>query len=102
MAIGAVAGKLVGDLHPAIPKPLVHIAGKRDQRVKFDDQKDTVKEARKLDEANGKGEPCGQDCTLFASKIGDPVLFKVHDGGHVYPPWATDVIVKFFKEQGRE
>ena len=59
-AIGAVAGRLVGDLHPTIPKPVVHIAGKRDDRVKFDDQKDTVKEARKLDEANGKESPAGK------------------------------------------
>jgi hypothetical protein len=38
-------------------------------------------------------------CTLYASAGGNrtPVKTFIHQGAHVYPPWAPLQIVKFFK-----
>ena len=30
-----------------------------------------------------------------------PVKTCIHPGGHIYPPWAADEIVKFFKAHKR-
>jgi len=96
-AIGAVAGKFwPGVALPTTPKPILHIAGKADARVKFADQEETVAQAVKIDGA-GNATPCGANCSFYQGKNGNNVRFVTHPGGHVYPPFASDVIVKFFQ-----
>jgi len=79
------------------PKPVLHLAGENDPLVKFEWQKATVDSVRKLNQC-GEGRPWEQDCTLYESKIGAPVVAYIHPGKHNFPPQAADVIVKFFKD----
>lgn len=81
------------------PKPLLHIAGTNDQLVKFAWQMATVDTVRQLNDC-GAGQPwtTNQWCTLYPSKLGAPVVTCLHPGGHVFPPAAPAVIVKFFQE----
>jgi polyhydroxybutyrate depolymerase len=80
------------------PKPVLHLAGENDPLVKFSWQKQTIDAVRKLDQC-GEGKPWGENCTIYASKIGMPVVTFIHPGGHAVPPEAPATIVKFFKEQ---
>ncbi|MEP6668406.1 MAG: esterase [Chthoniobacter sp.] len=80
------------------PKPVFHLAGEKDPIVKFEWQKMTMDSVRKINQC-GEGQPWGDHCTIYPSKIGDPLVTYIHPGGHEVPPDAPAVIVKFFKEQ---
>jgi polyhydroxybutyrate depolymerase len=71
-------------LRQAKPCPVLHIAGKNDQIVDFQNQERAVEAARKVNGTNA------------------PVEFVVHNGGHAYPNDAPDKIVTFFKQQARK
>jgi len=79
------------------PKPLIQIGGRAETNVR--QQMESVEVAKKLNFAMGSGERCGPDCTLYRSPRGAPVITIVHDGGHVYPSFATDAIVSFFRSR---
>jgi polyhydroxybutyrate depolymerase len=80
------------------PKPVLHLAGENDPLVKFEWQKATMEAVRKINQC-GDGEPWGEHCTLYPSKLGDPVVTYIHPGHHELPVEAHAVIAKFFKEQ---
>jgi len=92
-----VAGTLAGQVSLKDPKSLVHIAGREDHNVEFRLQMESVEKVRTLNGATGTGESCGRDCTLYRSAKGAPVITVVHNGGHLYPSNATDIIVTFFR-----
>lgn len=96
-AFGPVAGRIRSAASPNEPRPLVHVAGENDPLVKIEEQLQTIETARQVDGATGPGQPCGPGCTLFPSTKSAPVLKKIHPGGHVVPPGAGELIVKFFK-----
>lgn len=81
------------------PKPVLHVAGEKDQLVKFAWQEQTIKELRLLNQC-GPGEPVkGQPgCTLYPSKLGAPVFTLIHPGGHAFPSSAPDALVNFFRQ----
>jgi polyhydroxybutyrate depolymerase len=80
------------------PKPVLHVAGEKDPVVRFEWQKRTIDELRKINGC-GAGQPWGEHCTMYPSKTGTPVVTYIHSGGHKLPADAPAVIVKFFKEQ---
>jgi polyhydroxybutyrate depolymerase len=80
------------------PKPVLHIAGEKDPLVKFSWQKLTMEALRKINGCDTTGEPWAENCTLYPSKNGAPVVTFIHTGGHVVPASAPALIVKFFKE----
>jgi polyhydroxybutyrate depolymerase len=82
-AIGICAGVLPPTVHVTTPRPVIHIAGKADQTAPFSMQQQTMQAEREID------------------GTATPVVNITHAGGHVYPPWATDEIVRFFKRQTR-
>ena len=92
----AAALTLFGELKP---KPVLHLAGERDPLVRFAWQQSTIDAVRKINQC-GEGQPWGEHCTLYPSKIGAPLVTYIHSGFHEVPPDAPAVIVKFFKEQG--
>jgi len=92
----AAALNLFGQLKP---KPLLHLAGEKDPLVRLAWQETTLDAVRKINQC-GDGRPWADHCTLYPSKIGDPVVAYIHPGFHELPPEAPVVIVKFFKEQG--
>ena len=78
------------------PKPMFQIAGKDDPFQKLPVQEKTVEEIAKLNQC-GEGRPWEKKCTIYPSKIGDPVVLYVHSGGHEVPRDAQSLIVRFFK-----
>lgn len=80
------------------PKPVMQIAGRKDELVKFEWQEQAVERMRKLNQC-GDGQPWAENCTLYPSKIGAPVVAFFHPGTHQFPATAPALIVKFFKEQ---
>ena len=82
------------------PKPVLHMAGENDPLVRFEWQKRTIDEVRKLNGC-GEGKPWGEHCTLYPSKTGTPVVTYIHSGGHQFPDDVPPVIVKFFKQHAK-
>ena len=80
------------------PKPAMHIAGELDPLVKFSWQQRMMDAVRKVNNCSATGEPWARECTLYPSKNGTPVVTYIHPGGHVVPPSAPALIVKFFQE----
>ena len=74
------------------------VAGRRDTVAPFAVQKQTIQQARQVNRTTELGIPCGENCTFYPSRIG-PLSVKtfIHPGGHVFPLWAPNAIVKFFK-----
>jgi len=84
------------------PKPCLHIAGEKDELVKFAWQKATMDAVRKINgcDADGKAwqkteDPPGM---LYPSKDGTPLVVLIYPGGHTYPADAPRRIAAFFKE----
>jgi len=97
-AVGVTAGLLASPETLSEPRSLIHIAGSADTTAPFDLQMQTVEMARQVDNATGSGQPCsGQGCTIYPSTSQTPVVTVIHPGGHVWPPWASQRIVTFFK-----
>jgi polyhydroxybutyrate depolymerase len=97
-AFAIVAGRIVPEVQLTEPKPALHIAGENDATVPFKVQQDAIRVVRGVDGANNQGSSCGQNCTLYPSSKGAPVMIYIHSGGHVYPDNASEMIVKFFEE----
>jgi polyhydroxybutyrate depolymerase len=100
-ALAPVAGKKFPGVRLTVPLPLLHIAGEQDTNVPFQQQLASIAAAR---EANGTGEAghsCGKYCTDYHSSRGAPVVAYIHPEGHVYPRYASEMIVEFFKQHSR-
>ena len=96
-AFGIVAGRLDPAEHLTLPRSAVVIGGTNDNILPFMWQQQTIDLARQADNATGSGQPCGPICTFYGSTTQTPVVTRIHDGGHIYPPWAGTAIVEFFK-----
>lgn len=81
------------------PKPVLHVAGEKDNLVKFVWQQKTLEVVRKINQCDSEGRPWGTNATLYASRVGAPVIALIHPGGHELPPEALPSIVRFFKER---
>ncbi len=98
LAPSAAVGKFTrNDLKP---KPVLHIAGQKDQLVKFAWQEAMIAVLKNVNQC-GAGEPWDRDCTRYASPLGTPVVTMIHAGAHGYPPAAPPLIVKFFKQHAQ-
>jgi polyhydroxybutyrate depolymerase len=93
----AVAGSLAPQVVPKDPKSLILIGGRQDRTVGFESQLEALEKVRVVNGATADGEPCGKNCTLYRSSRRAPVITYLHDGGHLYPSEATDIIVSFFR-----
>jgi len=92
---------VAGALAPAIvikdPKSLILIGGRQERTVDFKLQMQAFETLRTVNGATGYGESCGKNCSLYRSSKGAPIITYLHDGGHLYPSEATDIIVSFFR-----
>jgi len=81
------------------PKPVLQVAGEKDTLVKFEWQQRTMAALRRLNQC-GPGQPWEGEkgCTLYPSKLGQPVVTFIHPGAHTFPAAAPAIIVKFFKQ----
>jgi len=82
------------------PKPAMHLAGEKDELVKYQWQKGMMGALRQLNGCEAEGKSWGTNATYYASKTGTPVVTFIHPGGHEFKREAPALIVKFFKEQG--
>lgn len=96
---GAEWAKRLADLKP---KPVLHLAGEKDQLVKYEWQQTTMEALRKLNGCESAGKQWAQWCTLYPSTTGTPVITLIHPGAHNFPPEAPALFVKFFKEHVRK
>ena len=97
-AFVVVSGRISAGVHLEAPKPLLVVAGQRDRTVNFKDQLAAIETAKQVDGIEGEGTACGGECKEYGSSKGAPIVTYIHDGGHVYPPGAPYVTVKFFKD----
>ena len=100
-AYAPVAGRLRPSVELTRPRPVFHVAVRRDRQVAFEDQEAAIASAV---EANGVGAsavPCGDGCTLYGSGEAAPVMTWIHPGGHVYPRQTSERVVSFFRDHPR-
>lgn len=95
----AGAGRLQKDLKPL---PAMHLAGERDELVKFEWQKATIEVIKKVNGCDADGQPWGKLGTRYTSKSGPPVVAYIHPGTHAFLSEAPTQIVKFFREHAKK
>jgi polyhydroxybutyrate depolymerase len=98
-AIGECAGRLMEpETFDAIsPRPLAAVAGILDTTDPFDKQMASLHGAGVLNQIAGAQAPVGTHCMLYPSAVKAPIKVCIHDGSHIYPAWASDGLVSFFK-----
>ena len=82
------------------PKPVLHVAGEKDELVKFAWQQQTIAALKKLNQS-GAGETWEKIATRHPSPIGAPVYTYIHPGAHGFPTAAPALIVTFFKQHAK-
>jgi polyhydroxybutyrate depolymerase len=95
----AAAARTIGELKP---KPVLHIAGEMDPLVKFEWQKATIEQLKKINGCEEQGKAYDTLTTIYPSKTGTPVLTYIYPGDHAFAQDSLPVIVKFFKENARK
>jgi polyhydroxybutyrate depolymerase len=80
------------------PKPAMHLAGEKDELVKYAWQQRMMEAVRKVDGCEATGTAWGDHATRYASKGGTPVVTYIHGGGHEFARDAVPLMVQFFKE----
>jgi polyhydroxybutyrate depolymerase len=83
------------------PKPVLHIAGRTDELVKFVWQQRTIEALRRLNQSGPTGQPYQKVGTLYPSKLGAPVATYIFPGPHSYPAAAPALTVAFFKDHAK-
>jgi polyhydroxybutyrate depolymerase len=81
------------------PKPVLHVAGEKDDLVKYPWQQATMTILRKLNGCRPEGEAWAKLATRYPSDKGTPVITFIHPGGHQPPAETPGLIVAFFKEE---
>jgi polyhydroxybutyrate depolymerase len=99
-ALAVVAAEKFPGVHLKVPLPFFQIAGEQDTNVLFQQQLDSIAIARQVD-GSDSGHSCGEYCTAYDSTRGAPVVTFIHPAGHVYPRYASQMIVDFLKQHRR-
>jgi polyhydroxybutyrate depolymerase len=84
------------------PKPAIIIAGQDDPLVDFTSQKFMMAVVRHINGCIVIGESWAQQCTIYPSPSGTPLVTFIYPGGHEFNPAAPALIVKFFKQHPSE
>jgi polyhydroxybutyrate depolymerase len=83
------------------PVPVLHVAGKQDQLVKYTWQQFTMQRVREINKCGNEGKQWAKGCTIYSAEDGVPFVSYIHDGTHKYPAEAPELIVRFFKEHAQ-
>ncbi len=79
------------------PIPVFHTSGKKDPILPFRAQERVVNHMREVNQCDANGKAVGSHMTRWDSKVGAPVVWYVHDGGHEMPEDALNESIKFLK-----
>ena len=101
-AIAPSAAPAPRNARDAKPCPIFHVAGEKDQLVKFEWQKASWAAVRTLNGCEEQGKEWDKGCTIYPSSKDAPLVTFIHPGDHKYPAEAPALIVKFFKEHARK
>jgi len=77
--------------------PVFHVAGKQDETVKFNSQKEMIEFIKKTNKCGDPGEIVNKNVTEYKSTINMPLSTFIYNGGHKIPDDAIPFIVAFFK-----
>ena len=81
--IGAIGR---GDIKTFTPRPVMHVAGKRDWVAAYERQVPIIDAVREVDGCENTGKPWARDCLRYPSPKGTPVVTYIFDGAsHVVP-----------------
>lgn len=82
------------------PKPVFVVAGEKDDRVPFAEQRKTIEMLRQIDGCAAEGKAAGDPRAMrYESGAGTPVVAFVHPGGHAVPPASTALMTHFLQQQ---
>jgi polyhydroxybutyrate depolymerase len=94
------AAAIRAPLRLTAPKPAFVVAGEKDNRVPFAEQRKTIAMLREINgcasEGNASGDP---RAVRYESRTGAPVVAFVHSGGHAVPPATRALMTDFLKQQ---
>ena len=99
-AFAPVGARLRPSVRPTRPKPLFHVAGMRDQVVRFSDQEAAIDVAIAVNGVETSSS-CGDGCTVYGAGTLAPVRTWIHSGAHNYPRRTSEQIVAFFRNHVR-
>ncbi|TKK71622.1 hypothetical protein FC093_00945 [Ilyomonas limi] len=99
----APAAATVGTINGKKPLPVMHVAGTEDNKVRFNNQQQSVDKDRTVNICSSTGTPWAKGTgglagTEYASSINNQVVSLQYKGGHSYPFTVPPYIVQFFKE----
>ncbi len=80
-----------------IPRPVLHLAGTSDGLVKYESQRATMEEVRRINGCEAVGQARGKFSTEYASRNGTPFVAFLHPGGHEFHPDGSAAILRFFQ-----
>ena len=80
------------------PKPVLHVAGRKDETAPFEKQEKLVNSLRTLDGCGTEGKKWHKSGTIYSSENGTPLVEVFHPGGHEFLSEAPRLMVTFFKE----
>jgi len=94
------AAALRAPLQIAMPKPVFVIAGEKDDRVPFTEQRKTIAMLRQVDGCASEGKASGDPRAMrYESSTAAPVVAFVHPGGHAVPPVTRALMTEFLQQQ---
>jgi poly(3-hydroxybutyrate) depolymerase len=83
------------------PIPVLHSAGRRDRVVPFENQLRTIARLKSLNQCDAEGRRWAEDCLIYSSRTGNPIVTYIHGGTHRFPDHAPSLMVRFFQEHVR-
>ena len=85
-----------------VPAPVLMIHGRNDDTIPLARAEATRDQLRKLNGCGDETTPWRNGCVSYQPcTSGQPLLWYLHDGKHIWPNEATSLIVPFFKEHAR-
>lgn len=82
------------------PKPVMHVAGTKDDIIKFPKQQRTIENLIQVNHCDKQGQKLSDHQTRYADADNkSPVLTFIHEGGHELPADAAAAIASFLKRR---
>ncbi len=99
-AVAPSAASAGAHLQTLKPKPVLHLAGRKDALVRYAWQESTITALRKINDCEAET-ALQLGINRFSSPLKCPVWCFLHPGAHGFPAQAPEWIVRFFKAHPR-